>query len=250
MTFFLAKVVGFLLFGNFFVDGPEIPPLDTMMEILFGFKTYTGITHMWPLLLTHVPAPESEPELEPDDLVLLQLQELALWLWRLTTWQINNQSVPYNANTWQISLQATLGWILYGCLYMVLYYYWDYIDNFGWTFPPVIQGDDKYKKKVMRTLKRKFSARKYSPQNGQGLGRLVHFFPEGSEKEFVYEDFYALKVMPALMDEIRRSSFWTIAFVKWIFFVNTELSEDFILLNGTREGVTAAYIYLRRSYGP
>ena len=94
MAFFWTKVVGFLLFGNFFVDEPILPSLDMMMKILFGFKTYTGITHMWPLLLTY----------EPDDPVLPQLQDWAF---------------------------PALGCLLYGLSYMALYYYWNYTDTQG-----------------------------------------------------------------------------------------------------------------------
>lgn len=102
MASFLLKVVSVLLVGNFFVDAPTIPPLDIMMKILFGFKTYTGIAHVWPLLLP-----------EPTDQVLPQFEDWA---------------------------SPALGCILYGLSYMALYYYWDYKDNIGCSFPSVIQG--------------------------------------------------------------------------------------------------------------
>ena len=91
MASFLLKVVSVLLVGNFFVDAPTIPSLDIMMKILFGFKTYTGIAHVWPLLLP-----------EPTDQVLPLFEDWAY---------------------------PALGCILYGLIYMALYYYWDYKDR-------------------------------------------------------------------------------------------------------------------------
>ena len=53
MTYFLVSaVVSVLLFGFSYVDGPTYPPLDLMLQILCRFKTYIGIDHVWPMLLT------------------------------------------------------------------------------------------------------------------------------------------------------------------------------------------------------
>lgn len=84
--------------------------------------------------------------------------------------------------------------------------------------------------------------RKYSPQNGRGIGQIVYIHPEESGNDFAQEDLYvlmpegcgnefeedlyALNEMPDVMDEDRRRSFRTITYVE------------------------AAYIYLRLSFGP
>ena len=223
MAFFLLEVMSVLLFGSLFADGPMPPTLDFMLKF-FGLEIYTGIEHARPLLLTYVPPKEADPP------ILLQIPD---WL----------VGVRY----------LVLGGLLLSLIYLaVIYFYYSYNTGGGESVPSVIEGETQHKARVVTLMKRKWSAQNFSPQEVRGFGRISEIRLKGREGKFLQDSFYALRVDAAVMSEIRRGSGRTTAYIRRVFTVNMEFLEDddhFLLFSGPRDGVEAAYKYLRRNFG-
>ena len=100
-------------------------------------------------------------------------------------------------------------------------------------------------------MKRKCSGQIFSPCKTHGFGRIFEIHLIGREGKFLQNIFYARRVDPSVMEEIRRGSRRTVAYIKRVFAVNMEVIEDddqFLLFGGPRDGLAAANKYLRRTF--
>ena len=137
-----------------------------------------------------------------------------------------------------------LGGLVCSLIYLaVIYYDWEYLYSLGGEpVSSIIEGDLEYKAKVVRLLKLKCLDQKFSPRNGQGFGLIADVRIKESG-----DSFYAQRVDPTVMKEIRRGSRRTMTYIKRVFAVKMEILEDddhFLLFGGPRDGVVAANKYL------